>query len=138
MKKILFIFYVFFAVLSFEFEQANAKDFKDLRLDQTIENAIKVNQKLTLELPLGEWTAGNKHKWTWFNLREDLITIVQHKDKKITRFIEIYQFEGTLYPAEVNDVVMKTVFYGEKEGSGCRTYKGNTLLTVYKKGSAHN
>ena len=87
MKKILFIFYIFFAVLFFEFEQANAKSFKALKLDQTIENAIKVNKKLTLELSSGEWTAGNKHKWTWFNLREDLITIVQHKDKKITTYI---------------------------------------------------
>jgi len=138
MKKILFIFYVFFAVLSFEFEQANAKSFKDLRLDQTIKNKIKVNQKLTLELPPGEWTAGNKYQWNWHSIFEDLTTIVQFKDKEVTRFIEIYQLKGTLYPGEVNDVIMKTVFYGEKEGQGCRTYKGNTLLSVYKKGSAHN
>ena len=138
MRKILFVFHIFFVFSFFQFEQANAKTFKNLRLNQTIENAIKVNKKLTLELSSGEWTVGNKHKWTWFAISEDLLTIVQFKGKEITRFIEIYQLKGSLYPAEVNDVIMKTMFYGDKEGSGCRTYKGNALLSVYKKGSAHN
>ena len=92
MKKILFIFYVFFAVLFFEFEQANAKTFKDFRQNHIHSGDLKIDNKLTLKFPEGEWIVANREGDSYGPLMIDLTTFVQLENKEVSRVIEVLMF----------------------------------------------
>ena len=138
MKKILFIFYVFFAVLFFEFEQANAKIFKDFRQNHIHSGDLKIDKKLTLKFPEGEWIVANREGDSYGPLRINLTTFVQLKNKEVSKVIEVLVFTGGLYPTDMNLIIEHATFYENIEGYSCKKYKGNALLEVYKRGSAHN
>ena len=138
MKKILNIFYISLLIIFSNHISVFAKTFKDFRQNHIHSGDLKIDNKLTLKFPEGEWIVANREGDSYGPLRINLTTFVQLKNKEISKVIEVLVFTGGLYPTDMNHYIEHDTFYQNIEGYSCKKYKGNALLEVYKRGSAHN
>ena len=139
MKKLLKTTLISLLFLCFVNNVVFSKNFKDFKVDDLHSGDLKVDSKLTLKFPPGDWIVGSRDRWSWGPLIQNITTFVQIEKKNVSKVIEIYQFTASgLWGSHVNTFIEQDTFYENIEGYGCRKYKGNALLEFYKKGSAHN
>ena len=85
MKRILNIFYISLLIIFSNHISVFAKTFKDFRQNHIHSGDLKINKKLTLKFPEGEWIVANREGDNYGPLRIDLTTFVQLENKEISK-----------------------------------------------------
>tara|TARA_B100001248_G_scaffold258383_1_gene242430 strand:- start:995 stop:1960 length:966 start_codon:yes stop_codon:yes gene_type:complete len=105
---------------------------------EKISGEFRVNKKMILPLPSGEWELIDKESDTiTHGISTDSLTFVQMENGIPTKFFEIARATGlSKWQAYLTNIIEAAVFK-PKEG-GCRNRQHYNYLKVYKRGNAHN